>query len=107
MNRQDSHSGGCREPIAVIGTGIRLPGSSSNLSALWDLLIEPRDLLSQIPEDRFDLEAFYHPNSDYHGSTNIRSSYFLDEDIRQFDANFFNIKPKEAHAIDPQQRILL
>ncbi|PVH77180.1 hypothetical protein DL98DRAFT_639029 [Cadophora sp. DSE1049] len=107
MARQDSQSGGCREPIAVVGTGLRLPGSSNNPSALWDLLLEPRDLLSQIPEERFNPKAFYHPHADHHGSTNIRGSYFLDQDIRQFDANFFNIKPKEAHAIDPQQRILL
>jgi hybrid polyketide synthase/nonribosomal peptide synthetase ACE1 len=107
MDHQDSQSGGCREPIAVVGTGLRLPGSSGDPSALWDLLLEPRNLLSQIPEERFDPQAFYNPNSDYHGSTNVRSSYFLDQDIRQFDANFFNIKPKEAHAIDPQQRILL
>jgi hybrid polyketide synthase/nonribosomal peptide synthetase ACE1 len=107
MARQDSQAGGYREPIAVVGTGLRLPESSNNPSALWDLLIEPRDLLSQIPEDRFNPEAFYHRDPDHHGSTNIRNSYFLRQDIRQFDANFFNIKPKEAHAIDPQQRILL
>jgi hybrid polyketide synthase/nonribosomal peptide synthetase ACE1 len=31
----------------------------------------------------------------------------LEEDIRRFDPQFFNIQPAEADAIDPQQRLLL
>ncbi|KAH7374210.1 hypothetical protein BKA64DRAFT_767589 [Cadophora sp. MPI-SDFR-AT-0126] len=107
MAPQTPQFSGYREPIAVVGTGVRFSGSSNNPSTLWDLLLEPRDLLSQIPEERFNANAFYHPHADHHGSTNVRGSYFLDQDVRHFDSNFFNIKPKEAHAIDPQQRILL
>ncbi len=42
-------------------------------------------------------------------ATSTTQSYFLDEseDVRVFDYNFFNINPREAEAMDPQQRVLL
>jgi hybrid polyketide synthase/nonribosomal peptide synthetase ACE1 len=107
MSAQDNlHSNG-GEPIAVIGSGFRFPGSSTNPSKLWELLLKPRDLLKKIPEDRFNVDNFHHPDPNHHGTTNITESYFLEEDHRQFDAGFFNIKPVEVHAIDPQQRLLM
>nr|A0A7L9EYL1.1 RecName: Full=Hybrid PKS-NRPS synthetase xenE; AltName: Full=Xenoacremones biosynthesis cluster protein E [Xenoacremonium sp. BF-2018a]QOJ72663.1 XenE [Xenoacremonium sp. BF-2018a] len=108
MSGQDPvKESGQREPIAVVGSGFRFPGSSNNPSKLWDLLVKPRDLLTKIPENRFNSDAFYHPKPFHHGTSDVRESYFLEEDHRQFDAAFFNIKPVEVHAIDPQQRILM
>ncbi|KAA6407229.1 MAG: hypothetical protein FRX48_09031 [Lasallia pustulata] len=95
------------EPIAIIGSGCRFPGGSDSPSKLWELLRQPRDLLSQIPASRFSAKAFYHPDALYHGHSNVQDSYLLSEDPRRFDAQFFGIKPVEANAVDPQQRILL
>lgn len=95
------------EPIAIIGSGCRFPGNSSSPSKLWDLLHEPRDLLTKIPADRFNAEAFYHPDPTHHGTTNVQDSYFLSEDPQRFDAQFFGIQPLESDSIDPQQRMLL
>ena len=39
--------------------------------------------------------------------TNAKYGYFLDQDLGNFDASFFNISGKEAEAMDPQQRLLL
>ncbi|KAF2874833.1 polyketide synthase [Massariosphaeria phaeospora] len=95
------------EPIAIIGSGCRFPGSSNSPSRLWDLLKQPRDVLSTIPVDRFNTNGVYHPDGMRHGATNVRSSYLLAEDHRLFDAGFFKIKPVEAQAVDPQQRLLM
>ena len=95
------------EPIAIIGSSCRFSGDANSPSSLWDLLTHPRDLSRSPPRDRFDLDGFYHANPEHYGATNVRGSYFLEDDIRSFDASFFNITPKEAEAIDPQHRILL
>jgi hybrid polyketide synthase/nonribosomal peptide synthetase ACE1 len=96
-----------REPIAVVGYSCRFPGPASNASKLWDLLVSPSDISKEIPLDRFNLDAFYHPDANHHGTFNTRRSYFVEEDIRNFDASFFHIHPREAETMDPQQRILL
>ncbi|KLO98507.1 Uncharacterized protein Y057_7829 [Fusarium fujikuroi] len=95
------------EPIAVVGSAGRFPGGCNTPSKLWDLLRSPRDLLREIPKERFNIDAFYHPDPLHHGTTNTRHSYFLDEDPAKFDAQFFSITPAEAEAIDPQQRLLI
>lgn len=99
------------EPIAIIGSGCRFPGNADTPSALWEVLSRPRDLLVDVPEDRFSANGFYHENGRYHGHTNVRKAYFLDNSeknsIRRFDAPFFGISPAEANTMDPQTRLLL
>lgn len=94
-------------PIAVVGMGCRFPGGSSTASKLWNLLQHPCDVSKEIPPDRFNINRFYHKDGTHHGTTNVRRSYFLDENIGEFDTHFFAIPPNEAEAIDPQQRLLL
>ncbi|KAI1177826.1 putative polyketide synthase [Nemania sp. FL0916] len=102
-----NHNKAFNEPIAIIGTACRFPGSLDSPSKLWNILQHPKDLLVKIPKERFNAKAFYHPDGSHHGTSNVLESYVLQEDPRLFDAGFFNIKPVEAHSIDPQQRILM
>ncbi|PGH16793.1 hypothetical protein AJ80_05108 [Polytolypa hystricis UAMH7299] len=101
------HSKYPQEPIAIIGSACRFPGESSSPSKLWDLLRQPRDVSSAIPDSRFTTNGFYNSDPLHHGTTNVRRSYLLNEDVRHFDAQFFGIKPVEAISVDPQQRILM
>lgn len=95
------------EPIAIVGSACRFAGGATSPSKLWELLNKPRDVRKEIPRSRFNAEGFYHPNSTYHGHSNVQHSYLLEEDVAAFDTEFFGIKPIEAKAIDPQQRILM
>jgi hybrid polyketide synthase/nonribosomal peptide synthetase ACE1 len=96
------------EPIAVIGSACRFPGSSDTPSKLWDLLQGPRDLLQKVSERRrWHPDAFYHSEPEHHGTTNVQLSCFLDEDPADFDNTFFNIQPSECEAVDPQQTMLM
>ncbi|XWW92934.1 hypothetical protein V2A60_000862 [Cordyceps javanica] len=104
---RSAHHDQTPEPIAIIGSGCRFPGGSNSASALWELLRNPRDVLSEIPTSRFDVRGFYHQDSQFPGHANVQHSYLLDENIAHFDAPFFSITPTEAMAMDPQQRLLL
>lgn len=95
------------EPIAIVGSACRFPGGASSPAALWKLLESPCDVATDIPNDRFNLKGYYHPNGSHHGTTNVRQSYLLQEDLRLFDASFFTISPNEADSMDPQHRLLL
>ncbi|KAL4790506.1 hypothetical protein BDV19DRAFT_393987 [Aspergillus venezuelensis] len=93
------------EPIAIIGTACRFPGDSNTPSSLWSLLKHPRDVSSEIPKDRFNINGYYTPTVKQ-GKITTKHTYFL-SDIKSFDAGFFQIPPAEAESIDPQQRLLL
>lgn len=52
-----------------------------------------------LSEHRFELNGYYHPKGSHHGTTNVQRAYMLDEDVRAWDATFFNISPNEAESI--------
>ena len=81
------------EPIAIIGIGCRSPGSASSPSKLWEILQSAPELAKTIPSERFNIDRFYHPLGTHHGTTNVKESYFLEEDIKRFDTSFFNVSP--------------
>src|ERR1700759_5427854 len=95
-----------REPIAIVGIGLRLPGGAHDESSLWQMLADGVDAISEIPSDRWDLDAYYDPDPDKPGKMNTRHGAFL-EGVDFFDAEFFAIPPREAVSMDPQQRLLM
>ncbi|EHR62329.1 methyltransferase family protein [Saccharomonospora cyanea NA-134] len=92
------------EPIAVIGMHGMLPGSS-DLAEYWRNLDAGRDLVTEIPQDRWDWREWYHTTAGP-GRTNSKWGGFLPE-VDRFDARFFGISPREAELMDPQQRLFL
>ena len=96
-----------REPIAVIGTSCRFPGNVNNLKQYWDFLKSGKDAVREIPRQRWNWAFHYDENTDKNGKMHVKRGCFLDQDIESFDASFFEISPREAAILDPQQRILL
>lgn len=58
-------------PIALVGFSCRFPGDATDPEKLWNLLKEGRSAWSEIPEDRFNKKAFYHPQSDNFGTVSL------------------------------------
>ncbi|WP_437805982.1 SDR family NAD(P)-dependent oxidoreductase [Sorangium sp. So ce1078] len=94
------------EPIAVVGMACRLPGGVRSPEAYWALLSEGRHGIRQVPEERWDLDAFLDEDVAAPGKMTTRWGGFL-EGVDRFDAPFFGISPREAQQMDPQQRLML
>ncbi|MGH3847232.1 MAG: polyketide synthase, partial [Pseudonocardiaceae bacterium] len=94
------------EPVAVVGIGCRFPGDVVGPESFWRLLVNGVDAISEVPADRWDAEAFYDPDPLTPGRMTSKWGGFV-SDVAGFDADFFGITPREAAAMDPQQRMLL
>lgn len=94
------------DSIAIVGTACRLPGDVSHIEDLWQLVINKKDGITEMPENR--IPNFLSNIDAKRGAGKIVTAKggFL-KDIGYFDADFFDISPKEAEKIDPQQRLLL
>ncbi|WP_027487387.1 type I polyketide synthase [Allorhizobium undicola] len=90
---------GTRQPLAIIGVGMRFPGGIDDLATYWQALSEGRNLVARMPEKRRARFAEEWESLPHKGG-------FL-EDVTGFDAAFFGISPREAKALDPQHRLLL
>ncbi len=96
---------GGADPIAIVGIGCRFPGAAG-FEEFWTLLRNGVDAISEIPRDRWDIDALYDPLPGTTGKMSTRWGGFL-SGVNQFDPHFFGISPREAAAMDPQQRLLL
>ncbi|UOB60662.1 amino acid adenylation domain-containing protein [Burkholderia pyrrocinia] len=102
----EAREAGTPEPIAIVGMSCRFPGAAHDLDAYWRLLNDGVDAISEVPRERWDVDAYYDPDPEAPGRMVCRFGGFLD-DVDQFDPAFFRITPREAAAMDPQQRLLL
>ncbi|MEM7581236.1 MAG: polyketide synthase, partial [Cyanobacteria bacterium P01_A01_bin.80] len=93
------------EPIAIIGMGCRFPGAD-NPQAFWELLSNGIDAISEVPADRWDINAYFDNDAETPGKINTRYGGFVKQ-LYEFDAAFFGISPREAVSLDPQQRLLM
>ena len=104
--RVEAAEAASREPIAIVGMGCRIPGGVVDAKGYWDLLAEGRDVVSEVPPERWDVNAYYDPDPSVAGKARTKAGGFLG-DIEGFEPSFFGMSPREATGLDPQQRLLL
>jgi acyl transferase domain-containing protein len=94
-----------RKTIAIVGMSGAFPGAP-DLDTFWENLLEGRTSIREVPKERWDAEHFFDPIPQKVGKSCSKWVGMLD-DIDQFDPKFFDIHPKEAVSMDPQQRLIL
>ncbi|TLD14471.1 hypothetical protein PspLS_11221 [Pyricularia sp. CBS 133598] len=95
------------EPVAIIGLNCKLPEEADSLQGFWKMLCEARNVATEPPEGRYNMDAFYHPDPARLDAIRTRKAHYLKEDPRAFDAPFFSMSVAEASVVDPMQRCLL
>lgn len=80
--------------VSIVGLGCRFPGGIDSPDSFWNLVIEGRNAVRELPEHR---RVWQRAES---------KGGFLDG-VDAFDAPFFGVSASEARYMDPQQRLLL
>ncbi|WP_037347443.1 type I polyketide synthase, partial [Sciscionella sediminilitoris] len=87
---------GSTAPLAIVGMACRFPGGVTDPDGLWDLVDSGAEGIGELPADR---------GWDPASLPAVRGGFL--PDAAEFDAPFFGVAPREAAALDPQQRLVL
>lgn len=92
--------------IAVIGISVKLP-KASDIEEFWNNMRNGIDCVSEFPHyRRMDADSYIDFKNMGMKEIKYRDGAYLEE-IDKFDCKFFNISPKEAGLMDPNQRLFL
>ncbi|MDI1477096.1 type I polyketide synthase [Polyangium sp. y55x31] len=88
------------EPIAIVGMACRFPGGGADPDSFFAALLDGVDAVRDVVPSRWPADTMLEdkPGAGYAA---------LLDGLDRFDAAFFGIAPREAEALDPQQRMLL
>lgn len=96
-----------KEPIAVVGIGLRLPGDVNSPDDLWTLLDNKGDAIVDIPSDRWAAAEFLDKKDRNRPGHMVTNQSGFVKDIGMFDPDFFRLNRIEAKCMDPQHRMIL
>ncbi|TQS00534.1 SDR family NAD(P)-dependent oxidoreductase [Paenibacillus ottowii] len=91
--------------IAIIGVSGRYPGAADT-DEFWKNLRDGKDCITEIPKERWDHSLYFNETRGKPGKTYSKWGGFIDG-VDLFDPLFFNISPREAETMDPQERLFL
>lgn len=91
------------DSIAIIGMSCRVPGAE-NIAEFWHNLVNGVESLTHFTDEEL-LAAGVDP-SWLNNPRYVKANAIL-KDVTSFDAEFFDVPPREAEILDPQQRLFL
>ena len=93
------------DPIAIIGLSGRYP-EAVDIEAYWRNLREGKDCIIEVPKERWVWREYFSEDRSQSGRHYSKWGGFI-AGVDEFDPLFFNMAPKEAKYIDPQERLFL
>ncbi|MGV9674856.1 beta-ketoacyl [acyl carrier protein] synthase domain-containing protein [Nocardia sp. NPDC003482] len=95
------------DPIVVSGMAIEAPGGIETPGQFWAALAEGRELIGPFPRDReWPIERLLSLHR-LDGWSRVRDAGGFLDGATEFDPQFFGVTPREAIAMDPQQRVAM
>ncbi|MBW8738117.1 MAG: polyketide synthase dehydratase domain-containing protein [Streptomyces turgidiscabies] len=96
-------------PVAIIGMSVLLPGAPG-LDAYWQNLLAGTDAITEVPDGRWDADAYYRPDSagDRAVADQVycRRGGFVDA-LAEVEVTRFGIMPNSVSGTEPDQLIAL
>lgn len=92
------------EPIAVVGMECIYPGSP-DLESFWANILEGRDLVTEVPAERWNVDTYYQSGQAGKGKTPSKWGGFIAD--TPFDPLAYGIPPQSLAAIEPVQLLSL
>ena len=93
--------------IAIVGIAARFPGGANDPRSMWDLLAGGQDGTSERPAERWQEWAGDAHVQKILSDAPSRAGWLTEDQVKDFDAEFFGMSPREAEMVDPQQRLAL
>ena len=93
------------DPIAIVGMSGRYP-EAEDIQSYWHNLRDGKDCIIEVPGERWDWRDYYTEDRNRNGHHYSKWGGFI-SGVDEFDPRFFNISPREAEFIDPQERLFL
>lgn len=92
--------------VAIVGVACRFP-DADDYNSFWNNLVNEKNSVKKISEEKWSKYSHCNGNKQKNSYDDVCMFDGMIENYDEFDAPFFNISPREARNMDPQQRILL
>ncbi|MCF8569339.1 polyketide synthase Pks13 [Gordonia sp. HY002] len=93
------------DDIAIVGIATRFPKAGDTPESTWQALIGNVDGISDLPDERWGEFKADPRLAEALENGNVQGGYL--DDVAGFDADFFQMSPREVENVDPQQRLAL
>ncbi|MFE4296431.1 SDR family NAD(P)-dependent oxidoreductase, partial [Streptomyces sp. NPDC056647] len=92
--------------VAIVAVSGDLPGAVGGVAELWPLLRSGGHAFTEVPAERWDIDAHFERRGPHMTGTYCRTGAFV-TGIDRFEPAFFGISVREAEEMDVQQKLLL
>ncbi|KAK3713685.1 Non-reducing polyketide synthase ctb1 [Vermiconidia calcicola] len=100
-----SHGSRSNTPIAILSVAGRFP-HADDMDAFWEVLLNGVDTHEMVPASRWNASSHVHSDPKTKNVSGTGFGCWL-HNAGKFDAQFFNMSPREAPQVDPAQRLAL